>query len=309
MQFRLDQLQQSIGGKGVRRIALGCNILLAGWIAWTLTQAVTGLRETNSGPQPADATDRKPAQSGETRRPEQYNIAGWHLFGEPSLQSAQPEPEKTNAPETRLNLELNGIYLGDQAADSRAIIAEKGKTQAHFRSGDQLPGNAVLDEIHADHVLLLRNGRYERLALPENPGGDAGMGFVVSSTSPVQAARRAAILARPRAAAQSLPTLLNLRPVVRDGQFRGMAIRAGSSEGQRLLDNTNVKLEPGDVVIAINGMEIRSAEAGMAMLEDYTEPERLELTIMRDDDIIPVIIAPEQVSDAQTTGTGSDSQD
>jgi type II secretory pathway component PulC len=72
-----------------------------------------------------------------------------------------------------------------------------------------------------------------------------------------------------------------------------MSIRGGNSEGQRLLNNTNVKLKPGDVVIAINGMEIRSAEAGMAMLEDYLEPERLELMIRRDDKTIPVIIDPD----------------
>jgi general secretion pathway protein C len=294
MPLRLNQLQQSLGETGIRRLALTCNVLLLGWIAWMVAQHIIAWQQPDADAAQAGKQQKSPiARIPETPGAEQYNIAGWHLFGVPSTQHEKPAQAKTNVPETRLNLELNGIYRDDLPGNSRAIISEKGKQQEHYRVGEKLPGNAVLDEIHEEYVLLLRNGRYERLALTEDTGNSLKGNRTATNPALRQLGRQLAKPAtRPRRAKQSTSTLLRLRPVVREGLFVGMSIRGGNSEGQRLLDNTNVKLEPGDVVIAINGMEIRSAEAGMAMLEDYNEPERLELMIKRDDKTIPVIIDP-----------------
>ena len=294
MPLRLNQLQQSFGETGIRRLALTCNVLLLGWIAWTVAQPIIAWQQADADAAQAGKQQKSPvARIPETSGAAQHNIADWHLFGVPTAGTEKVTPAKAHAPETRLNLELNGIYRDDLPDNSRAIISEKGKQQEHYKVGEKLPGNAVLDEIHEEYVLLLRNGRYERLALTEDTGNSLKGNRTATNPALRQTGRQLAKPAtNPRRATQSASTLLRLRPVVRDGIFMGISVRGGNSEGQRLLDNTNVKLQPGDVVIAINGMEIRSAEAGMAMLEDYNEPERLELMIKRDDKTIPVIIDP-----------------
>jgi general secretion pathway protein C len=291
MPVHLDQLQQSLGESGIKRLAMGCNLLLLAWIAWTVAQPIVSWRQADTDTLTKVLPEKQIAWTPETRESEQYDIASWHLFGVLSAQPAKVSPAKINAPETRLNLELNGVYLEDQPGNSRAIIAEKGKQQEHYQVGDRLPGNAVLDEIHAGHVLLERNGRYERLALSEQRTTGSN-GFIgVASPAPRLNIRGNSPQAQPRDS-QTTPRLLKLRPVVRDGAFQGMAISAGSAEGRRLLEKANVKIQQRDVITAINGIEIHSAEAGMVLLEDYIEPERLELIIKRGDETIPVIIDP-----------------
>ncbi len=294
MPVRLDQLQQSLGESGIKRLAMGCNLLLLAWIAWTVAQPIVSWRQADTVTSTAVLPEKQIASTPGSREREQYDIASWHLFGILSAQPAKVSPAKVNVPETRLNLELNGVYLEDQPGNSRAIIAEKGKQQEHYQIGDRLPGNAVLDEIHAGYVLLERNGRYERLALSEKRSTGSNDSIVIASPAIRQntgsAAQRSSTDLPGNT--RSAPTLLKLRPVVRDDAFQGMAISAGSAEGRRLLEKANVKILPHDVITAINGIEIHSAEAGMALLEDYNEPERLELIIKRGDEIIPVIIDP-----------------
>jgi general secretion pathway protein C len=293
MPLQLGNLQQTLGETGIRRLALACNLLLLGWIGWLITEPVLDWLERDKDAQTAAAPEKQPASTAlPPRDRKQYDIAGWHLFGEPSAQPAKVSPAKTNAPETRLNLELSGVYLDDQSEYSRAIISEKGRQQAHYRIGERLPGNAVLDEIHEEYVLLLRNGRYERLMLPENTAAQGGI--VAASPPSGQSARQIANRTTILQGSPAPPSpLLKLRPVVRKGVFLGMSVRGGSVEGQQLLEKTNIELKPGDVITAINGIEIRSAAAGMALLEDYTTPERLELMIKRGEETIPVILDPE----------------
>ena len=78
-----------------------------------------------------------------------------------------------------------------------------------------------------------------------------------------------------------------------DDAFKGMTIRGISSKGRSLLGTANVKLKQNDVVTAVNGIEILSAEAGKTLLDNYTTAERLELIIKRGRERIPVIIDPD----------------
>jgi general secretion pathway protein C len=294
MPFHLDQLRQSLGETGIRRLALGCNLLLLGWIAWMVAQSILTWQQPETDTQTAGLPEERVARTAETRNSARHDIASWHLFGQPSDQHAEVSPAKINAPETRLNLELNGVYLGDSPEHSRAIIAEKGKQQEHYQAGDQLPGNAVLDEIHAEHVLLKRNGRYERLALTEKRT-TASSGINRSARhAPKRAADKPG---KPQthlpSEVQSISKLLSLHPVMSDGVFKGMTVRGINSKGRRLLKAANVKIKQNDVVTAINGIEIESAEAGKTLLDNYTTTERLELIIKRGRKRIPVTIDPD----------------
>jgi general secretion pathway protein C len=294
MPLRLDNLQQSFGETGIRRLALACNLMLLGWIGWLIAEPVLDWLERDTDKQIVAPPEKQPARTVEPRNKEQYEIASWHLFGVPAAQSAKVSPAKTNAPETRLNLELNGVYLDDQPEYSRAIISEKGKQQAHYKTGDKLPGNAVLDEIHAGHVLLLSNDRYERLPLIEDRTSASSGSNTTSRSAPRQVSGKPRKpQTRPPSEHQPISKLLSLHPVMSDDAFKGMTIRGISSKGRSLLGTANVKLKQNDVVTAVNGIEILSAEAGKTLLDNYTTAERLELIIKRGRERIPVIIDPD----------------
>lgn len=84
-------------------------------------------------------------------------VARRHLFG--TVQQSKAPPA------TRVALTLGGVWSAPDG-DGYALIGAVGDVQRPYRSGDRLPGGAELESVHADHVLLRRAGRTEKLSLP-----------------------------------------------------------------------------------------------------------------------------------------------
>ncbi len=96
------------------------------------------------------------------------DIASLNLFGTVQRNIVVPT---TDAPATKLNLLLQGVFLAEQAENSSAIVAGNGKEGELFNIGDTLPGNAVLAAVLEDHILLRRGGRMEKLMFSDNTVG------------------------------------------------------------------------------------------------------------------------------------------
>jgi general secretion pathway protein C len=103
-------------------------------------------------------------------------IAARHLFGMPAQTAGARQ-----APPSRANLVLGGIWHLTRGEGGYALIGEKGGRQRPYRPGDQLPGGAELVGIHADRVLIRRDGRSETLLLPQGATGDR---LLVTPTNP-----------------------------------------------------------------------------------------------------------------------------
>ena len=101
----------------------------------------------------------------ESRIMDTSRIADWHLFGEVGVKT-ENLPKTSVAPETRLRLELTGVYLASDPALSSAIIVDKGKAES-YKVGDKLPGGVKLHEVYEDRVIINRNGRLETLRFSE----------------------------------------------------------------------------------------------------------------------------------------------
>jgi len=91
-----------------------------------------------------------------------------HLFGQPQQRSAAEPIETTNAPETRLRLQLRGVFAHSDPALSRVLISAQGKSAEYYRLGDSLSGGATLEAVAAEHVVLNRDGQLETLSFKTN---------------------------------------------------------------------------------------------------------------------------------------------
>ena len=104
--------------------------------------------------------------------PKQENyaqISTWHLFGNPEQARKDAPAIPAQAPETHLKLELLGIFFNQETNQGWAIIAEQGKPDKTYRVNDKISGNAVIQSIETDRVILERNGRFESLSLKKYP--------------------------------------------------------------------------------------------------------------------------------------------
>lgn len=98
-------------------------------------------------------------------------LQAMNLFGKVGAIAIAPKVVKpVKVPETTLQLELEGVFRSEVPEGSTAIVAERGKTGKLYRVGERLPGNAVLDQVFADRVLLNRSGSLETLRFPELKG-------------------------------------------------------------------------------------------------------------------------------------------
>jgi general secretion pathway protein C len=88
------------------------------------------------------------------------SMARWHLFGH-STAVASP----IQAPETRLQLTLQGLFDIDEPGRARALISDSRGVTGSYGVGDDLPGGVKIERIQSDSVILQRNGRLESLPL------------------------------------------------------------------------------------------------------------------------------------------------
>jgi len=138
-------------------------VLLVIALAFVLAQTFWLLWYGPNEPIPSNSKTRlQVASAGQTVSLSQSQVDSWQLFG--SFEQVAPQSDKpTDAPETRLRLELLGVFQTADTEKASAIIAEKGKEGELYRIGDSIPGNASLEEVYPDRVILRRAGRLETL--------------------------------------------------------------------------------------------------------------------------------------------------
>ena len=88
------------------------------------------------------------------------NIAQWHLFGRYAT-------DYSHLPITHLPLTLQGTLLNTQSVrNAGAIIANADGQAKLYHIGQQVPGDAKIQEIQNTQVILKNHGRLESLRLP-----------------------------------------------------------------------------------------------------------------------------------------------
>ena len=242
---------------------------------------------------------RKPASS----------IARLNLFGDVQQSNVVVAAE---APETRLNLELQGVFIATVTADSTAIVAERGKDGELFSIGDRLPGNAVLEAVLNDHILLKRGGQIEKLMFSDSNIRQQFSANETASPEPAvelnnPASRLSQIRQRiadrqrtPRTAvAQPGANLKNFVNEYRDrlesdpagllSELGVSAVSEGEASGYRISDELpsqkmlQAGLQEGDMILSVNGTPVGDVRSDSALIDQAMEQRRVRVEIQRDD--------------------------
>ena len=287
-------------------------VILLG-IAYTVAQA-TWFFVVGPDAAPVRASAVSPASSVREPVPIERLVAQ-HIFGKPPAQGEQRRRENTETlRETRLALELVGVFVADDAESSSAVIAREGRPAELFSVGDRLPGNAKLAEVFSDRVVIARGGTRELLrfekpkvliassvveAAPSLPEGEA--------TSAVREAAGAASEAR--AAREARGARHSMRQVLAENRERfeddprraleelGVAVADTGAPGYELgaladwpeLGRTG--LQQGDRILAVNGQAIGNSPADRLDLDELLALGRASLEVQRGERRFEVTVA------------------
>lgn len=154
-------------------IALGLAALTLALVCawhWTTPETVPTLATPDAGPAPRSVSTASAAP------PNYYEIADWHLFGEPgdevstaamAVADSVDAVALENLPPSAVALRVTGTVTSSTGAGARAVIMDDAGRQSENAIGDQLPGNIELYAIERGRVVIRRNGALEAIALPQ----------------------------------------------------------------------------------------------------------------------------------------------
>lgn len=252
-------------------------------------------------PQPANLA--KPSS-----RPKiNVDIQQLNLFGRAEVTSSA---KTVDAPQTKLNLELLGVFTSDDPSNSAAVVAQKNKDGELFSIGDRLPGNAILDSVHDDHILIKRGGRLEKLMFSEESLLSSTTSASTTVNNPPRRSSSSSRLSQIRSRIADRETAKNdpqkntpgvsLRQYVEThketitadpaGTLANLGVSAveqGESKGYELNSVSNemlgkAGLKRGDVILSVNGTPVGNAVNDSALIDKALAQKRVRVEVKRD---------------------------
>lgn len=293
-----------------QKIATGVCVVLVVLMSLSVADTVRFGLETSTPPKtlplPANTREQPGARVN-------YKVSDLELFG--PLELDDSAPAIVDAPETKLNLELQGVFIAEDEKLSTAIVAQRNKTGELYSIGDKLPGNAVLSAVYEDHVLIRRGARMERLMFsdsafrvsnPQNSSGTPGSTAARAMDQKKSDLQRIRDRIRERSSQASpdesqlgsanLPASGNTLAKIRErikanpagvlSEAGVSAVSEGESKGYRIDAQANplikqAGLQSGDVILSVNGRPVGVATNDSALMDQVMASSRVRVEVQR----------------------------
>lgn len=215
-------------------------------------------------------------------------------FGRADAPEVQPQ-----AAATPLNMTLLGIIARADPSESMALIENVGK-QANYKPGNKIGEVAILDQVNADHVVLLVDGERQILAFPNAQPAAPEDDTVPEATADDMNALLAAALAPPATEEYQEPPpppppvstqdyidlwreRINANPM----QVLDEIGLVASDDGYTIAENhdsgiTRAGLQAGDLVKTVNGTPVGNIDSDRALYDDVANSGLARIEIERD---------------------------
>jgi general secretion pathway protein C len=278
------------------RYLVAANLLLLAMIAYSASAIVGNALASRLMPPPEVKLSHPPPPiPQQPPRPATYYalISQRDIFNsvkkeEPAAPAPAPPP-----PAAPLNVKLWGVAVHDGKSSYCVIEDLQTRLQGLYRLGDVVKDGATVKEVAWDHCTLTRNGQDEVLELAPSPAGGPPTQLASIARPQVQSATiishnikqltEGQFLIDRSEVDQALDNMSQLFTQIRavphfeGGRsvgFRLFAIRPGS-----LFDK--IGLRNGDIIKAINGIELNDPGRALTMLNELREESNLSVELVR----------------------------
>jgi general secretion pathway protein C len=218
-----------------------------------------------------------------------------NLFGEYQPEAVEAAPVIEAAPETRLNLVLQGVFASDNPENGSAVISKKGGSGDFFTTGKDVFGQAILRQVFSNRVILERNGQFETLKFEDTPstGGTIASNSSAGRSIGNQSDRSgAAPIREPNRSNDDVEDnigqmLTDLRDEALDnpeGLIRRMGLEVtddGYQVTRRARQLMAFGLRPGDVVVAVNDQQVGNIAQDQLLIDQLSVGGDVKIEIQR----------------------------
>ena len=204
-------------------------------------------------------------------------------------------------PASTLGLVLKGIISAYPASASTALISVGEGPATIYGVGQTTVGDAVIEQIEVDHVILTSGGARQRLDFPApvavDPatvsGATPGAGITVTPAAPPPPSPQAAAalamsspIASAAAAAQPAPRPADTGATPNVAAAAGAAGVTATASGYRIGPNPSAEirrfgLQPGDVIETLNGQAVGDAGLDQQLIERARAAGQARVVILR----------------------------
>lgn len=217
------------------------------------------------------------------------DVIARHIFG--VVRNTAMDQADAVIPETSLTLQLRGVVASDDAEIAMAIVAGPDGKENYYTIGKELPGGAVLKEVHPQNIVISRGGRLETVRLPEDKINLSQLtGPVSKQGGPAVAPEAGQLLQQYRDQflqdPQSLTNLLQGEPYWENSRLLGYRLRPGRDTGAL----AKFGIQAGDVVTSVNGTSLADPAGRMELLRNIANTTELNLVLMRNGQPISITI-------------------
>ncbi len=211
-------------------------------------------------------------------------VSQYHLFGNAKKRVTTTQAI-ISAPDTRLRLDLKGVFASNKASQALAIISSNKGKDTTYHIGDKVKGGVLLHAVYTDRVILKRNGKLETLRLPKPKVNSQSF----YSKSPSRVAAPISTNTQQNNASrlrQLRSTLLNepgklwqqvrISPVMKNGKIKGYTL---SHNDQALMKALNIR--SSDIITSVNGQSLSEPSTLYGLMNSLSEQKSLLLDIER----------------------------
>jgi general secretion pathway protein C len=243
-------------------------------IAWQLVQLTWMLLAARQAPEDASAMVMAPPPPSATRKGiDVQAIANAHIFGEAKGEQAAPEDAK----ETQMNLVLSAVFAANDPTKGVAVIGDSPQSSKVYACGAVVRPGTKLHSVYVDRVILDRNGQLETLSLPR----PSTAGLTITRTAAAPRPGNSQFADNLRRIAETNPTafaeVVRPQPVFANGVQRGYRVYPGRNRQQF----AKLGLQPGDLVLSINGTPLDDPQRGMEIFNTIGTSDRVSVTVER----------------------------
>jgi general secretion pathway protein C len=259
--------------RATRTLPQALTVVLVIGIAWQLVQ-LTWLLLDRPAPEDSSAMVMAPPPATAVRKGiDVQAIATAHMFGEAEGEQIAP----ADAQPTQMNLVLAGVLAANDPTKGLAMIGDSSQSSKVYAVGATVRPGTRLHSVYMDHVILDRNGQLEKLALPRPSTAGLAINRAVAAPRP----GNAQFADNLRRMAETNPTafaeVVRPQPVFANGVQRGYRVYPGRNRQQF----AKLGLQPGDLVLSINGTPLDDPQRGMEIFNTIGSSDRVSVTIER----------------------------
>jgi general secretion pathway protein C len=258
-----------------RTLPRGILVLVVIAIAWQLVQLTWMILDQTSEAAPVQPAAIAPPPLPPSNATDIQTVINAHLFG---VANVEPEASPENAPPIQSNLTLAGLWTDESdPKQGYAMIGESGAPVKTYAVGATVRPGITLFAVYVDRAILDTGGKLESLVLPRSATP------ITAFAPPVQSAATPGtqLADNLKRLAETNPSvfaeIVRPQPVFANGVQRGYRVYPGRNRQQF----AKLGLEPGDLILTINGTPLDDPQRGMEIFNTMGSSDQVSVTVER----------------------------